>query len=218
MKHILIDLDGTLTDPKEGIVACIEYALEKLGIAVPDSPPLESYIGPPLLQTFRELCHDDVIAEEGVRLYRERFTDQGLYENRVFDGIRENLQQLRQAQSTLYVATSKPTVYSQRIIDHFGLNTYFKHVYGSELDGTRSDKTDLLAHIISTEKIAASDAVMIGDRRYDIVGANNHGMRSVGVLWGYGSEDELRDAGATALCAQPASLFDTVAKLFEKSS
>lgn len=213
MKHVLIDLDGTLTDPKEGIVGCIVYALEKMGVALPDSPPLESYIGPPLQQTFRDICQDNVLADEGVRLYRERFTDQGLYENRVFDGIPETLGRLREAGSTLYVATSKPTVYSKRIIEHFDLDGYFKHVYGSELDGTRSDKTDLLAHIMASENIAAEDAVMIGDRRYDIVGANNHAMASVGVLWGYGSKQELSDAGATAICAEPNMLFETVTRL-----
>lgn len=217
MKHVLIDLDGTLTDPQEGIVACIEFALAKLNIEVPESTDLKRYIGPPLQQTFKALCKDDSLAAQGVRFYRERFTDQGLYENKVYDGIPQCLQLLRDAGSTLYVATSKPTVYSLRIVEHFGLTPYFAQVYGSELDGTRADKTDLLAHVLSTEGVPASEAVMVGDRRYDIVGATNHGVKSVGVLWGYGGEEELSAAGATALCSAPDALFDTVQGLFNPS-
>lgn len=215
MKHILIDLDGTLTDPQEGILACIGYALAKLGLTVPDSAVLKSFIGPPLQQTFLEICGEEALAAEGVALYRERFSVKGLYENSVYEGIPECLAQLKASGSTLYVATSKPTVYSQRIIEHFGLAAYFAQVYGSELDGTRTDKTDLLAHILACEGIAAREAVMIGDRRYDIVGAKNHGLASVGVLWGYGSETELSSAGASTLCASPGALFATIAGLFQ---
>lgn len=213
MKHVLIDLDGTLTDPQEGILACIEYALVKLGVPVPAAETLKSFIGPPLQQTFLAICDDQALADRAVALYRERFTDKGLYENRVYDGIPECLSQLKAAGSTLYVATSKPTVYSTRIIDHFGLTAYFAQIYGSELDGTRTNKTDLLAHILASEGIAAEDSVMIGDRRYDIVGATNHGLASVGVLWGYGSEEELRTAGATTVCTSPEALFETIADL-----
>lgn len=213
MKHVLIDLDGTLTDPREGIVACIEYALAKLEITRDDDVPLESYIGPPLLQTFRALCSGEGEAVEAVRLYRERFGTQGLYENSVFQGIPECLASLRKAGYILYVATSKPTVYSTRIIDHFQLSGHFAQVHGSHLDGTNSDKTDLLAHILDTEGIAPEDAVMIGDRRYDIVGARNHQVATIGVLWGYGSEEELLAAGADALCAHPDALFEAVVSM-----
>ena len=213
MAHVLLDLDGTLTDPEEGITACIRYALDKLGIAAPTDTVLASYIGPPLLHTFRKLCRTEHEATEGVRLYRERFSTKGLYENRVYEGIVSALEQFAAAGYTLCVATSKPGVYATRIVEHFELAHFFGAVYGSELDGRLSDKTELIAHILSTEGLAADQAVMIGDRRYDVVGANNHGVRSVGVLWGFGSESELRDAGANALCNRPDALFDTVSAL-----
>lgn len=206
MKHVLFDLDGTLTDPKEGIVACIRYALQKLEIEIEETVRLESYIGPPLFDTFRALCDSDALANEGVAYYRERFTDTGLYENRVFDGIPQCLERLGQEVGSIHVATSKPTVYSKRIIEHFGLDDYFGTVYGSELDGSLSDKTELLAHIVTMEGLSPEDVVMIGDRKFDIAGAKNNGMQSVGVLWGYGDEQELETAGADALCAHPDEL------------
>jgi len=212
--HVLLDLDGTLTDPEEGITACIRYALERLDVAVAADVELASFIGPPLLQTFQQLCGSHAQATEGVRLYRERFATVGLYENRVYDGIEASLEKLCSQGFRLYVATSKPGVYASRIIEHFELNKFFANVYGSELDGVRSDKTDLLAYILQQESISAQDAVMVGDRRYDMRGARNHGIACVGALWGFGSEAELREAGADALCEHPAALSETVASMW----
>ncbi len=208
--HILFDLDGTLTDPKTGIVACIQFALSKLEIEIENDIKLESYIGPPLRETFRELCGNDVCAEHAVSLYRERFSTVGLFENRVYEGITECLYHLSEKADSIHVATSKPTVYSEKIVEHFNLDQYFNCVYGSNLDGSLSDKTELLGHILASENILPNNTVMIGDRSFDMLGAKNHGIKALGVLWGYGTEDELSDAGADALCHHPNEIFDQV--------
>jgi len=208
--HILFDLDGTLTDPKIGVIACIRFALSKLDIEIDQDIDLESFIGPPLRDTFRELCGNDEIAENAVSIYRERFSTKGLFENQVYDGIPECLNRLIEKADSIHVATSKPTIYSERIIEHFDLSRYFNSVYGSNLDGSLSDKTDLLSHIIESEDLLPKNTVMIGDRSFDIIGAKNHDIRAIGVLWGYGTEDELSNAGADGLCNHPNEIYDKV--------
>jgi phosphoglycolate phosphatase len=201
--HVLFDLDGTLTDPREGIVGCIRFALLKLNIEIDKAINLESYIGPPLRDAFKELCGNDQVTEMAVSLYRERFSTLGLFENRVYDGIPECLTQLVEEVESIYVATSKPTIYSKQIIEHFNLSQYFDVVYGANLDGSLSDKTELLGHILKSEGLAPEDTVMIGDRSFDMIGARNHGVKAIGVLWGFGNEKELNNAGADVLCHHP---------------
>ena len=207
MKAVCFDLDGTLTDPKEGIVGSIRYALDKLGHAVSDTDDdLTWCIGPPLLGSFEKLVGSRHEAERALVLYRERFGEIGLFENEVYPGIRNVLQGLADEGRRLFVATSKPTVYADRILQHFELKGYFESVFGSELDGTRADKTDLLAWVLAQAELQPSLTVMIGDRRHDIVGAQNNGIDAVGVLYGYGSQSELVSAGANRLCETPGSL------------
>lgn len=195
---VLLDLDGTLTDPAEGITRCIRHALEVHGHAAPPAATLTRYIGPPLLEAFAELVPDagTVHHQALLECYRERFRDHGMFENRPYEGIHEALVALRESGGRLHLATSKPLVYARRIVEHFGLATHFTSLHGSELDGTRADKTDLVAHVLAEQAIRARDAVMVGDRRHDFVGARANGVRSVGVLWGYGSRVELVAAGA----------------------
>jgi phosphoglycolate phosphatase len=204
--HLLFDLDGTLTDPKQGIVACIRHALRSMDVEIAPDIKLESYIGPPLRDTFRSLCGDDSDIEAAVGFYRERFSTIGLFENRVYDDIPLCLKQLRANVDTIHLATSKPAVYAERIINHFGLEQYFDVVYGSELDGRLGDKTELINHILKREKLNAANTVMIGDRSFDVIGARNNNVRAIGVLWGYGSEAELDLAGAHQMCSHPAEL------------
>ena len=208
--HLLFDLDGTLTDPKLGIVSCIQYALGRLDIEIAADIALESFIGPPLRDTFKTLCGDDADIEAAVTLYRERFATIGLFENELYDGIPLCLEQLQAKVESIHLATSKPAVYAERIIDHFELRSYFDVVYGSELDGRLGDKTELISHILEREKLNAANTVMIGDRSFDVIGARNNKVRVIGVLWGYGSEDELREAGANALCRDPTEIHDQV--------
>jgi len=206
--NLLFDLDGTLTDPFTGITKCISYALERLGRKLPPRQSLGWCIGPPLKSSFAKLLasDDDALTEKAVAFYRERFGTVGLFENEVYDGIVEVLEGLQKNGHTLYVATSKPVVYAERIIDHFGLQRYFKRVFGSELDGTRSDKTSLISHIMQRELIAPSETSMIGDRGHDIIGAKDNGIYGFGVLWGYGTKDELENSGARAFFRTPREL------------
>jgi phosphoglycolate phosphatase len=201
MYSTFFDLDGTLTDPKPGITRCVQYALEHLGFPVPTQDDLVWCIGPPLHASMKKFVGTDELAHRAVELYRERFRDVGLYENDAYAGIEETLAKVAVGGRRLFVATSKPKVYADRIIEHFGLGGLFEHVFGSELDGTRTDKADLLAYALSEAKLDPARAIMIGDRSHDVVGARKNGMKAIGVLYGYGSLAELTDAGADHLCA-----------------
>ena len=202
---LLFDLDGTLTDPFAGITKCITYALDKLGRKCPPGDNLRWCIGPPLRDSFAKLLNSDdtVLIEKAVARYRERFGTIGLFENEVYDGIPKMLTVLQKEGHTLYVATSKPTIFARKIIDHFGLQRFFKRIYGSELDGTRGDKTSLLAHILQKESLAPLETAMIGDREHDMIGAKENGMAGFGVLWGYGTMSELQNSGARAFFKIP---------------
>jgi len=211
---LLFDLDGTLTDARPGIVACIRHAVEGLGRPCPDDDVLATFIGPPLRGTFATLLDTDerALIEEAMRFYRERFDAVGLFENRVYDGVPEMLERLRVA-GPLLVATAKMAEAAERIVQRFGLAPYFAGVYGAEPGGQFDDKVDLLAHVLDRERLAPDRTVMIGDRGLDVVAAHANGLRAIGVLWGYGSERELREAGAAQLCAAPPRLPEVVARL-----
>ena len=201
---IFFDLDGTLTDPKLGIVRSIRYAMERLQIECPDDNDLTGRIGPPLLGSFSELVGDS-LATKALEYYRERFSDCGWQENTPYAGIFDALDELAASGYSLYVATSKPSVFADRIISHFEFDSYFSAVFGSELDGTRSNKGDLLRFALS-EVGAARTAIMVGDRKHDVLGAKQNGMCTVGVTYGYGSRQELEEAGADVIVAKPAQI------------
>jgi len=210
MDTIFFDLDGTLTDPKPGITRSIRYALQKLDHPViPPEDELTWCIGPPLRSSFVKMLGEDS-ADRAVALYRERFSDIGLYENRVYDGIAEVLETLKDSGHRLFVATSKAHVYADRIIDHFELRKYFGHVFGAELDGTRSDKSHLLEYALQQTATDPAKALMIGDRSHDMVGAGKNGIQGIGVLYGYGSREELTGAGARHVCTTPAEILGCI--------
>jgi phosphoglycolate phosphatase len=206
MHTICFDLDGTLTDPKLGITRSIRHALMETTGEAPEADDLTWCIGPPLLGSFERLLAGRGDAEAALALYRERYSDVGLYENALFPAIPDVLASLTTRGHRLFVATSKVTTYARRIVEHFGLAPYFEEVCGAELDGTRADKTELLSWILSEKRIAPSEAIMVGDRSHDMVGARYNAMRAIGVLYGYGSEAELTEAGAQALCGTPEEL------------
>ncbi|AIQ52669.1 HAD family hydrolase [Paenibacillus sp. FSL R7-0331] len=202
LKHILFDLDGTLTDPKEGITRCVEYALNKFGITVEHLDLLLPYIGPPLYDSFVQIQGlTEEQAAQAVIYYRERYSTVGMFENAVIPGIPELLEALQAKGYTLYVATSKPTVFAEQILKHYGLDKYFRHVGGSNLDGTRSKKAEVIRYVLEQGGITPEEAVMIGDREHDIIGAKACGVASIGVLVGYGSEAELSASGADYIAA-----------------
>ena len=211
LEAIYFDLDGTLTDPKPGITRSIQYALQKLDHpTMPTEDELTWCIGPPLRASFVRLLGAETSADLAVSYYRERFSDVGLYENGVYDGIGEVLTKLGAAGHRLFVATSKPHVFAERIIDHFGLRNHFERVFGSELDGTRVDKSHLLEYALKETAVDPAKTLMIGDRSHDMIGAKNNGMKGIGVLYGYGSRDELLQAGAQHVCATPGAILDWV--------
>ncbi|WP_065751526.1 HAD family hydrolase [Bradyrhizobium paxllaeri] len=211
MDAIYFDLDGTLTDPKLGITRSIQYALQRLDHpTIPTADELTWCIGPPLRSSFVRLLGGDHAADRAVVLYRERFSDIGLYENGVYDGIDEVLTALRASGHRLFVATSKAHVFAERIIDHFGLRKHFERVFGAEYDGTRADKSHLLEYALKEVGVDPSKTLMIGDRSHDMVGAKNNGMKGIGVLYGYGSRDELLGAGAHHVCATPGAILGCI--------
>lgn len=197
---LLFDLDGTLTDSRPGIVSGMQYALGVMGLPVPPEHALLHLIGPPTHDAFRELLSssDPDLNARAIGIYRERYGKVGLFESSVYSGIEEGLSALVEAGATLFVATSKPQLFARQILEHFQLSRYFKGIYGSEFDGVRSNKGDLIAYVL-TEEGLTNDAWMIGDRLHDIRGAKLNGLRSAGVLWGYGSRSELAEAGADAV-------------------
>lgn len=202
--HIYLDLDGTLTDPYDGITRCILHALDELGFPHPSDEYLYSCIGPPLYDTFPELVGEELTLQ-AIDLYRERFAETGWQENEPYEGILEALHALADAGHTLYVATSKPHVHARVIVEHFGMAPYISKVYGCELDGTRANKVELLAYALA-ENPGDVQRIMIGDRKHDLIGAVANGMQPIGVAYGYGSVDELESAGASAIATAPADI------------
>ena len=199
MVSLFFDLDGTLTDPKAGIISSTYYALDKLGISQKPED-LDWVIGPPLPESFAILVGADR-AEEGVLAYREHYSVTGLFENEVYPGICELLADLKAAGHPLYVATSKPHVFANPILERFGLASYFDAVFGAELDGTHGHKGDLLAYALAQTGADPKDSIMLGDRKHDIIGGKANGMKTISVLWGYGSVAEFEAAGTDRIVA-----------------
>ena len=198
---ILFDLDGTLTDPGEGITNSVAYALEKCGVPAPDRSSLYRFIGPPLLDSFKGFYgFSEEKARKAVAYYREYFQEKGMWENQVYDGVEEMLKTLRDAGKRLLVATSKPELFARQILTHFGLAQYFEYIAGATMDETRNAKDAVIAYALESCHVTdLSRAVMVGDREYDVLGAKKVGLPAIGVLFGYGSREERRAAGAAAL-------------------
>lgn len=210
----LVDLDGTLTDPYPGISASILYALEKLERPAADELALRAAIGPPLEGSFAAMLDGDpILAKRALGHYRDRFGTVGLFENAVYEGIPEALSALRDAGVQMFLASSKPRVFCERILDHFDLTKFFSMVHGSEFDGLRSDKSDLVAHILSVEAIDPRRCVMIGDRRYDIEGARSNRIKVAAVGWGYGTAEEFETFPPDAIVPHVGDLAPAVLKL-----
>jgi len=207
---ILFDLDGTLTDPREGITKSVQYALEHFGIEEPDLEKLEFFIGPPLKEEFMRYCgFDETKGREAVDKYRERFSTIGLFENKMFEGVDGMLETLKESGKKIAVASSKPTIFVERILAHFNIQKYFDVIVGSELDGTRTDKAEVVAEALrqlGVEQACRESIVMVGDRKHDVMGARKEGVDSIGVLFGFGGRKELEEAGAAHIVASVTEL------------
>lgn len=216
---ILFDLDGTLTDPGLGITNSVIYALDKFGISVEDRSELYKFIGPPLLNSFMDFCgFDEEKASQAVTYYRELYNVTGKYENEVYEGVTEMLQNLKEQGFLLLVATSKPEYLAKDILEHFSLAEYFCVIAGSDLEGVRNTKGKVITyalkqyaekHDISMEKVK-ENAIMVGDRFHDIHGAKENGIESIGVLYGYGNGDEFEQAGADYIVEFPKDIIRVV--------
>lgn len=215
---VLFDLDGTLTEPSEGINNSVAYALEKFGISVEDKTELNKFIGPPLLDSFEKFygfSHDKAML--AIDYYREYFADRGIFENVVYDGIVEMLIKLENDGYRLAVATSKPEAFAKRILDKFELSQYFEFIGGSNMDSTRSKKVDVIAHTLQNCKITdLSKAIMVGDKEHDIIGAKAVGIDSIGVLYGYGTIKELKVAKANYIAKAPSDVYKTIKSINDK--
>ena len=211
-RYCLFDLDGTLTDPGIGITNSVMYALEKFGIHVSDRAELFSFIGPPLGESFRrQFGFSEEQAQKAVEYYREYFRPKGIFENSVYEGIPELLKKLRERNITVALATSKPYEFAVRILEHFELKQYFDYIGGATMDGRISKKADVIAHLLDEfGNVDEAEVLMIGDRAQDVEGARANGLHSAGVLWGYGSAEELQGAGADYLAAKPEELLRIV--------
>jgi len=198
---ILFDLDGTLTDPKVGITRSVQYALRHFDINVENPDDLCKFIGPPLRDSFKEFYgFDDDSAEIATEKYRERFRTTGIYENEIYDGMEDLLRKLKSSGKTLIVATSKPTDFAKIVLEHFNVDKYFSFISGSEMNGERTDKAEVLKYAFEKCNIHdMSSCIMIGDRKFDIIGAKSVGISSIGVLYGYGGKEELMEADADYL-------------------
>lgn len=206
MATVFLDLDGTLTDPLLGVGLSVIHALEKLGLPAPELDELGWVIGPALIDSFARLGAKD--PEQALAFYRERYTTKGLFENDLYDGIPAALKALKDAGHVLHLATAKPHAYAVKVTAHFGLSRYLDHEFGPELDGTRNDKGELLAHALGILGHDAQNCVMVGDRRYDYAAAKAVGMPAVGVTWGYGNATERM--AAQAICETPTGLLQAV--------
>lgn len=214
MEYILFDLDGTVTNPQKGITNSVAYALEYFGIHTEDNITLNKYIGPPLRQSFMEFAG---LSEEqshiGMMKYREYYGPKGIYENQVYEGIPELFEKLKSEGKKIILATSKPWIYAEMILEKFDLKKYFDFVSGSELNGVRTGKADVIKYAIEKYNIPINNAVMVGDREHDIIGAKKNGLKTIGVLYGFGSEKEFKSAGVDYIAESVEEIFNIVENL-----
>ncbi len=208
-KTVLFDLDGTLTDPGVGITNSVAYALKKYGIEVQDRKSLYSFIGPPLNDSFKRYYgFSDEKAMEAIMYYREYFADRGIFENEVYDGVRQLLERIKASGRKIVLATSKPEKFAERILEHFELTEYFDAVAGASMDEKRNKKGDVIKYALEKSGLSAEDAIMVGDREHDVFGAGENGIDTIGVLYGYGSREELEKAGAVRIAQAVEDIYD----------
>lgn len=208
-KTILFDLDGTLTDSGEGIINCVIYALERFGLPIPSRESLRYFVGPPLHESFIKQGVPADQAEKAVAVYRERYIPIGKFENTPYPGIRELLETLKAEGHTLYVATSKPEQISIDVLEHFDLAKYFDRICGATMDTSRSNKEAVIAYLLE-QNGRTDNIIMVGDTKFDVIGAKAHGIPCIGVSWGYGEIQDMLEAGASAIVHSTEELLNLI--------
>ena len=205
-KAIFFDLDGTLTDSGEGIINCASLALEHFGLPIPDREQMRVFVGPPLDKTLIEFGVPEDRVEEAIAVFRSRYVPIGIFENYPYPGIRELLEKLRSQGFRLFVATSKPEEMALKVLDRFDLSRYFEKICGATLDGSRIEKSDVITYLLAQVE-GVENTVMVGDTKFDVLGAAEHGIPTIGITWGYGEETDMVKAGAIAIAHSPEDLF-----------
>ena len=205
---LLLDLDGTLVDPAEGIIGSCRYALERMGVPVAEDEDLRWIIGPPIRRSFATLLAGRGDPEDAVRHYRDRYSQWGLPAAKPYDGMARVMRARRDRGDRLFLCTAKAAVFADRVVRHFGFRPLLEGVYGPDLDGRLEDKADLIAHLMDREGLNPEEVCMVGDREHDVLAALRNGLPAVGVLWGYGGRDELIAAGASVIIERPDELLD----------
>lgn len=206
--NILFDLDGTLTDPKDGITRCIQFSLEHFDVPIPHADQLTWCIGPPLRESFSKLLNttDDTVLDQALSRYRKRFSETGMFENVIYPEVAFSLSKIKHAGFKVFLATSKPRIFADQILEYFNLAQFFHAVYGSELNGRFVDKGELVAHIIESENLDPKESLIVGDRVHDIIGGKKNGIMTVSVSYGYGTEEEISSS-------KPDIIIDTLSEL-----
>lgn len=215
-QYFFMDLDGTISDPKEGITKSVAYALDYYGIKVENLDTLEKFIGPPLSDSFQEFYgFDREKSLDAVEKYREYFKDKGIFENELYPGMEQLLKTITEQGGKIVLATSKPEVFAKRILEYFHIDKYFTFAAGSTLDTTRNKKADVIRYALDSLGIAPEEAIMVGDRKHDVIGAKENGMACIGVLFGYGDREELESAGADVIVETVEELEEKMKKLLK---
>lgn len=215
IKTVLFDLDGTITDSAPGIVNSVAYTLDKYGIPYSDKKELEEFVGPPLAKQFEIFCgFSEEESYRAVDVYREYYSSKGIFENSVYDGIIPMLKRLKDKGYKVVVATSKPERMAKIIADHFDIEKYFDFIGGAHMDGRRTDKKEVIEYVLKNSGVSDPDEViMVGDRKYDVAGAHELGIKCIAVLFGYGSKNELQDAGADYMADTPEEIAEIIERL-----
>lgn len=208
-KAVFFDLDGTLTDSGEGIMNCATLALNHFGLPVPSRQEMRIFVGPPLDQTFIRFGVPADQTDEAIRVFRSRYMTVGKFENFPYPGIREMLESLQAQGHRLFVATSKPEVLANEVLSHFDLSKFFEKICGATLDGSRSHKEDVIRYLLA-QVTDVSDVIMVGDTAYDVIGATAHSIPCIGVSWGYGTQEDMKNAGAAAIAQTPEEVIQIV--------
>ena len=208
-KAILFDLDGTLTDSSEGIMNCAKLALEHYGLPIPSEAELRTFVGPPLHDSFIRFGVPAEEADNAIKIYRSRYIPIGKFENHPYEGIQDTLEKLKAMGHTLYVATSKPETMSVEILEHFDMAKYFDIIAGASFDRSRSSKEDVIAYLLD-QCGDYDEKIMVGDTAFDVIGAKAHGIPTVGVAWGYGKVEDMKNAGAVSIAYTMDELFDAL--------